>query len=102
MVEGSVARRSESACDLGCNNGCPEIGNAGDVEGEGRWSEPDSATCFRSSFVSASREFEVSSSMSSPENEKLKADILLDVEFGRKDPEDARELNVEGETKGAI
>lgn len=48
-----------------------------EAEGEGRWSVPVSATCFLLSSASVSPiEFELSSSMSSPENEKLNAGIF--------------------------
>ena len=60
--------------NLGGSSGCPEMGNADETEGEGRWRVPDSATCFLSSISAVG--FEESSSMSSPEKEKLNVDIL--------------------------
>lgn len=62
---------------MGGKRGCPDIGKAEDVEGEARWSVPDSAACFLSSFTSLSVGWVESSSISSPEKEKLNADMLI-------------------------
>ena len=59
---------------MGGSSGCPEMGNADETEGEWRWRVPDSAICFLSSISEVG--FGESSSMSSPEKEKLNVDIL--------------------------
>ena len=82
-----------SECDLGGRSGCPEMGNADVAEGEGRWRVPDSATCFLSSISALG--IEGSSSMSSPEKEKLNADIL-NLELALVMTDDAREVNFQG------
>jgi hypothetical protein len=66
------------------------MGNADETEGEGRWGAPDSATCFLSSISAGG--VEESSSMSSPEKEKLNADMLdFEVELVI---ESAREVEI--------
>lgn len=83
ILDGNVASKLSRECDLGGKRGCPEIGKAEEGEGEARgWNVPDSATCFLSSFTSLSGGWAESSSMSSPEKEKLNADMFdVGVEF---------------------